>query len=87
MTYKQDYYPQGAYFKCSETSVAKSEPEKVQETIPSQSLPLDTSSYQSNKESLSKSAGEVSHSFDLPLDTPHYRKSSVRKTTYRVTKK
>lgn len=87
MTYKQDYCPQGDYFICSETSMAKSEPEKVQEVVPSQSLPLDTSSYQSVKKSLSKPSGEISHSLDLPLDTPHYRKSSVRKTTYRVTKK
>lgn len=87
MTYKQDYCPQGDYFICSETSMAKSEPEKVQEVVPTQSLPLDTSSYQSVKESLSKPSGEISHSLDLPLDTPHYRKSSVRKTTYRVTKK
>jgi len=87
MTYNQDHCLPGKYFKCSDTSVAESEAKMVQEVIPSQELPLDTSSYHSIEEPLSKSAEEGVQTLTLPLDTSDYRKLLVRKVTYRVTKK
>ena len=87
MSYKQDYCLPDDCFKCSETSVVESEPESVQEVIPCQDLPLDTSSYQSVAAPLSESAGEEIQTDTFPLDTSHYRKSSVIRITYRVTKK
>ena len=85
MKYKQDYCPPGDYFKCADTLVADEVPESVQEVTPSQELPLDTGSYQSTKEPHKKSVSEGLRT--LAFDTSGYKKSSVRKITYRVTKK
>lgn len=87
MTYKQDYCLAGDYFKCSDTSVGESKAESVEKMIPSQDLPLDTSSYQCTEAPLSKSGEEEVQAPTFTLETSHYRISSVRKITYRVTKK
>lgn len=87
MTYMRKHCLQGDYFECSDTSVVESEPESIQNDITSQILPLDTSSYQSVKKSISESAVEEVRTPSFSIDTTHYRETSVRKITYRVTKK
>lgn len=87
MTYMQKHCLQGDYFECSDTSLVESGPESIQNDITSQILPLDTSSYQSVEESISESALEERQSPSCSIDTSHYKETSVRKITYRVTKK
>jgi len=87
MKYKQDYCPPNKYFQCSDTVVAESEPKSIREAIPSKNLTIEASTYHSIKEPIIKSTKEKLQDLALPLDTSHYKKSSVRKITYRVIKK
>ena len=77
MTYNQMHCLQGDYFECSSTTVVESEPEKIQNDIASQNLPLETSSYQSVEHSVSESSEEEGFP-SYSIDTAHYRETSVR---------
>lgn len=87
MTYRQNCCASSYYFQCSDTVVAESEPKSFHEAIPSQDLIVDTSSYHSIKEPIIKSTEDKLQALDLSRETSYYKKSSVRKITYRVIKK
>ena len=84
MTYNQDCCFSDDYFMCPTTSIPESESESDQDEVLSHDLPLDVSSYQSVVESPPK---EDVPPGTLPLSTSDYRKSSVKKISYRVIRK
>ena len=75
------------YFKCSDTDVLKDESETEVEKLSSEELPLSTDLYSQAVKPDSKSDREKIFSQGLPLSTENYRKSSVKKVTYRLVKK
>ncbi len=77
----------GDYFKCSDTIVLKGESETEVEKFPSEKLPLNTDLYSQTVKPDSKSYREKVFSQELPLSTENYKKSSVKKVTYRLVKK
>lgn len=88
MKYKQDSCLKGGYFKCLDTSIIESEPKKTQPMTASQDLPLDTSFYHTVQKQVPKAFHEQSEGvMNSSLDTSRYKISTVRKLTYRVTKK
>ena len=88
MDYKQDFCKTTDYFVCSETLVSeKPATKKLVKEIPSQKLPLDSSSYDSHKEFISKKYEENIDSPTTKISEGFYQKTSVRVRKFRVIKK